>query len=50
MFPTGYLFLPFLAALPLARTISTGRGGRSKHTLYRDLAHIAAPVLPQVAC
>jgi hypothetical protein len=49
MFLTLYLSLLLLAALPLARAISTGRSGRPgvlfMHRLYRDLAYIAAAVL-----
>jgi hypothetical protein len=41
-------FSPF-AALPLARTLLTGRGGGSGviflHRLYRDMAYIAAAVV-----
>jgi Uncharacterised protein family (UPF0182) len=49
MFLTAYLMLLVLAALPLARTISTGRSGQPAvlflHRVYRDLAYIAAAVL-----
>jgi hypothetical protein len=49
MFLSAYVALVFLAALPLARTLLTGRGGRSGviflHRLYRDLAYIAAAVV-----
>src|SRR5271167_3692738 len=49
MFLTVYLVLVLLAALPLARTFLTGRGGRPPvmflHRLYRDLAYLAAAVL-----
>jgi uncharacterized protein len=49
MFLIVYLSLLLLAALPLARTISTGTSGRPgvlfMHRLYRDLAYIAAAVL-----
>jgi uncharacterized protein len=49
MFLTAYLVLVFVAALPLARTFLTGRGGRPPvvflHRLYRDLAYIAVAVL-----
>lgn len=49
MFLTAYLMLLVLAAVPLARTISTGRAGRARvlflHRLYRELAYIAAAVL-----
>ena len=49
MFLTAYVALVLLAALPLARTFLTGRGGRASvvflHRLYRDLAYIAAAVL-----
>jgi len=42
MFLTAYVALVLLAALPLARTLLTGRGGRSGviflHRLYRELA------------
>src|SRR6516162_7187089 len=46
MFLTAYVALVIFAALPLARTLLTGRSGRSGviflHRLYRDLAYIAA--------
>jgi uncharacterized membrane protein (UPF0182 family) len=49
MFLTFYLSLLLLAALPLARTISTGRSGQPgvlfMHRLYRDLAYVTAAVL-----
>jgi len=49
MFLTAYVALVLLAALPLARTLLTGRGGRSGviflHRLYRELAYIAAAVV-----
>jgi uncharacterized protein len=49
MFLTAYVALVLLAALPLARTLLAGRGGRSGvmflHRLYRDFAYIAAAVL-----
>jgi uncharacterized membrane protein (UPF0182 family) len=46
MFLTAYVALALFAALPLARTLLTGRSGRSGviflHRVYRDLAYIAA--------
>jgi hypothetical protein len=49
MFLIAYVALVLLAALPLARTLLTRRGGRSGviflHRLYRDLAYIAAAVV-----
>ena len=49
MFLTAYVALILLAALPLARTLSMGRGGRPTlmflHRLYRDFAYIAVAVL-----
>lgn len=49
MFLTGYLALILFAALPLIRTLSTGRAGEARvlflHRIYRDCAHIAAAVL-----
>jgi len=49
MFLTAYVALVLFASLPLARTLLTGRGGRSGviflHRLYRDLAYIAAAVV-----
>src|SRR5271166_4607773 len=49
MFLTGYLALILLAALPLLRTLSTGRAGGAPvlflHRIYRDCAYIAAAVL-----
>src|SRR6516164_2002736 len=46
MFLAAYVALVIFAALPLARTLLTGRSGRSGviflHRLYRDLAYIAA--------
>lgn len=49
MFLTAYVALVLFAALPLARTLLAGRGGRSGvmflHRLYRDFAYIAAAAL-----
>ena len=49
MFLTACAALVLFAALPLARTLLTGRGGRSGmiflHRLYRDFSYIAAAVL-----
>ena len=49
MFLTTYVALVLVAALPLARTLLTGKAGRSGvmflHRLYRDFAYIAAAVL-----
>jgi uncharacterized membrane protein (UPF0182 family) len=49
MFLTAYVALVLFAALPLARTLLAGRGGRSGvmflHRLYRDFAYIATAVL-----
>jgi uncharacterized protein len=52
MFQFGYLFLILLAALPLGRTVLSGKAGGSPvvfaHRLYRDLAYIAAVVLGMI--
>jgi hypothetical protein len=49
MFLTAYLVLLLLAALPLALTFLTRRGGRPPmvflHRVYRDLAYLAAAAL-----
>ena len=49
MFLTAYVALVLFASLPLARTLLTGRGGRSGgiflRRLYRDLAYITAAVV-----
>src|SRR5271165_4292667 len=50
MFLTGYLALILFAALPLIRTLSTGRAGEARvlflHRIYRASAHLAAAVNP----
>jgi hypothetical protein len=52
MFLTAYAALGLFAALPLARTLVTGRGGGSGvmflHRLYRDFAYLAAAVLANI--
>ena len=49
MFLAAYVALVLFASLPLARTLLTGRGGRSGgiflRRLYRDLAYITAAVV-----
>jgi uncharacterized membrane protein (UPF0182 family) len=49
MFLTAYIALVLVAALPLARTLSKGRGGGPGvmflHRLYRDFAYIVAAVI-----
>ena len=48
MFEIIYLFVIVLAALPLARTLMLGAGGKHiafTHRLYRDAAYILAAVL-----
>lgn len=48
MFEIIYLFVIVLAALPLARTLMLGAGGKHiafVHRLYRDAAYILAAVL-----
>jgi hypothetical protein len=49
VFLSAYIALVLVAALPLARTLSTGKAGRPGaiflRRLYRDFAYIAAAVL-----
>jgi len=52
MFEIIYLFVIVLAALPLARTLMIGAGGKHiafVHRLYRDAAYILAAVLGIIA-